>query len=151
MAGITRAVLACLMPLVAAACTFADPGGDRPPTCPSIDDFCRTNIDECIRDWATAGQPSTWCLRATDAGSTGPGGASVRIRAGCGAYNTVWLSSAGSSTILIYDAGTGELVGVSLVGRAGTGSVPCVAGLVPESTLDVQCGTGQNGPVCGSP
>jgi hypothetical protein len=121
-----------------------DTSGDTATySCPSIDSYCGS---DCVRDWATAREASTWCV--------GDGGTasneSVYIFAGCDGFNYVYLAGIDNGTYYYYDMQSGQLVGVGNAIRRPDGSY-CRAGTVPSQTPGAQCRDGGTTPVCGPP
>jgi hypothetical protein len=102
------------------------------PSCPSLDSYCSQQSVTCVRDWATAQRPSTWC---PDGGFT----ASPRISifTGCGGFNMVWVTGVDTGALYLYDAASGQLVGV---GSVSSGA--CFAGDVPATARSNSCDDG---------
>jgi hypothetical protein len=125
--------------LVGAGCSSS--GTPSGKSCPSLDAYCGTH---CVRDWATAQQPSTWCT--TDAGTAN--NESVIIRTDCDGLNFVYLVGTDNGTYYYYDPQSGQLVGVGSAVGSNTGNF-CLAGVAPSPSPSVQCGDGGATPVCG--
>lgn len=90
--------------------------------CPSIDEACAREAGafyHCVRDWATAQLPSTWCA---DANSI------VSIHSDCGGYDIVEESPQASdvATDYYYSLTSGMLVGVELY-SFNVGAASCLA------------------------
>jgi hypothetical protein len=123
------------------------PGAMSAASCPSIDEYCQNGNPDCVRDWATASQPSRWCIRGGQSGidgSAGTGNADVYILPGCDGFNVVWLRLVDSGTIYLYDIGTGQLTGI-----VAAGSDSCLAGTLPASPVLFTCADASVAPVCG--
>jgi hypothetical protein len=130
--------------VIAAGCG----GGSKAPACQSIDSFCAAQSTACIRDWALAAQPSTWCSRQADGGATGPNNESVFIQADCDGFNFVYLVGLDNGMYFYYDPKGGQLVGVGGAVGSPDGKF-CIAGVAPASPPGVLCGDAGATKVCG--
>ena len=111
-------------------------------SCQNLDSYCGTH---CVRDWATAQQAATWCVRG-DGGTAN--NESVYIRTGCDGFNFVYLGGTDNGTYYYYDPQSGQLVGVGNAVGTPDGRF-CRAGIGPTQPLWIQCGDSGATPVCG--
>jgi hypothetical protein len=139
---IGRCVATALLPmaLMAAACSSQK----AMSSCPSIDEYCAGLSQRCVRDWATAQQPSTWCTN--DGGTTNH--ESVFIQADCDGFDFVYLVGFDNGIYYYYDPQSGQLVGVGSAIGAPEGNF-CLAGTGPPHPPGVLCGDGGATRVCG--
>ena len=67
----------------------------------------------------------------------------VYVRTSCDGYNVVFIVGVDYSVHYLYDAQSGQLVGI------GSSFQQCVAGRGPAQPPSVHCGEGAMTPVCG--
>jgi hypothetical protein len=84
-------------------------------SCPTVDTYCATGGAVCVRDWATAKEPSMWCTPATDSASPMPINSSelsVFMFPNCNGSDVLVLNGKDVTTTYFYDETTGALSGI---------------------------------------